>query len=84
MRLLLILALLILSACATLTGDPVADCLAARNQALQAQGFATAAAAIAAADPDNTHLAAAAGAAQANLASSQALVVALCIPAPAI
>lgn len=38
MKPLIFTTMLALSACATLTGDPKADCLAARNTTLQAQG----------------------------------------------
>ena len=60
MKKLFILAALALGACAQLTGDPVADCLAARNAVIQAQGLATATAAIAASNPQSARMQAAA------------------------
>lgn len=72
------LAVLSLVACAQLTGDPIADCLAARNQVLQAQGIATATAAIAASNPQSERMQLAAQLAQANLASAVALQTSVC------
>lgn len=76
------LALLSLAACAQLTGDPVKDCLAARNAVITAQGLATATAAIAAANPQSPRMQEAAALAAANLGAAQAQQAAAC-PAPA-
>lgn len=71
-------SLLAVTACAQLTGNPVTDCLAARNAVLQAQGIATATAAIAASNPQSARMQTAAALAAANLSSAIALQTSTC------
>ena len=78
MKKLIILLALALGACTQLTGDPAKDCLAARNAVIQAQGLATATAAIAASNPQSERMQTAAALAAANLASAVALQTAVC------
>lgn len=78
MKPLLILALLSVTACAQLTGDPAHDCLAARNAVIQAQGLANATAAIAASNPQSARMQAAASLAAANLATAVQLQGSVC------
>ena len=78
MKKLLLVAALGLGACAQLTGDPVADCLAARNAVITAQGLATAASAIAASNPQSDRMQAAAALAASNLDAALSLQSAVC------
>lgn len=75
-----IVLMLAVSACTTLTGDPAADCLAARNAVIQAQTLTTASAAIAASNPQSERMQTAAALASANLASAIGLQTAVCPP----
>lgn len=87
-RLFLVLALLTLTACGVpLTGDPIADCLNARNQVIQAENAASIAngllvAAIAADRSEDVIDALQAGVAgaQSNLLSAHASVLRNCAP----
>lgn len=67
MKYVLISALLATTACAQLTGDPVADCLAARNMVINATAGATLAASIAASNPQSVRMQQAAALAQTAL-----------------
>ena len=78
LRLVIIGSLLAVTACAQLTGDPIKDCLAARNAVIQAQGLATATAAIAASNPQSPRMQTAAALAAANLATSLSLQTSVC------
>jgi hypothetical protein len=72
------LILLVLGACTQLTGDPAADCLAARNATVQAQGLASATAAVALSNPQLARMQSAAALAAANLATAQSMQLNIC------
>jgi len=78
---LILAAALALAGCAQLTGDPVADCLTARNMANNAQSAATLSQAIAASNPQSERMQQAAALAQASLTLALNQVAQLC-PAP--
>ncbi|MDB6151478.1 MAG: hypothetical protein JWQ44_2926 [Chthoniobacter sp.] len=70
--------LLSLAGCAQLTGDPAADCLAARNAVRQAQTLSMAASVIAASNPKSAQMQTAAALAASNLASAVSLQTSVC------
>ena len=73
-----VLALLSLGACAMLTGDPVKDCLAARNAVISAQELVSVTTAIASANPNSTRMQQAATLARASLETATATQTAVC------